>query len=59
MLSDYFTNLDQVVIFALLAFILFFVFFVLISIHTFRMNDSEVEKMKRIPFDDNPENVKG
>jgi hypothetical protein len=54
MLSDYFSTVEQAGIFGFIAFLLFFVFFIVITIHTFSMKNKEVERMKRIPFDDDP-----
>ncbi len=54
MLSDYFTTVEQVEIFGVIAFFLFFLFFIAVTIHTVMMNNREIEKMKRMPLDDEP-----
>ena len=57
MLSDYFSGIDQVSIYAAIAFFLFFLFFIMVTIHTFRLNNHEVDKMKRIPFDEDNNSI--
>ncbi len=54
MLSDYFTTVGQVEIFGVVAFFLFFIFFIVITVHTLTLSNRDIEKMKRMPLDDEP-----
>lgn len=52
MLTDSFRNIFHVEIYALIGFIIFFTFFILVSIQAFRMNKEEVTKISNMPLDD-------
>jgi len=52
MLSDFFSTVGEVEMYAFFAFLLFFIFFIAITVHTLTLKNRQVEKMKRIPFDD-------
>ncbi|MBW8326401.1 MAG: hypothetical protein K0M50_16675 [Prolixibacteraceae bacterium] len=52
MLTDSFRNIFHVEIYALVGFIIFFTFFVFVSIQAFRMKKDEVNKLSSMPLDD-------
>lgn len=52
MLTDSFRNIFHVEIYALIGFIIFFTFFVFVSIQAFRMKKDEVKKLSSMPLDD-------
>jgi len=52
MLTDSFRNIFHVEIYALVGFIIFFTFFVFVSIQAFRMKKDEVNKLSNMPLDD-------
>ncbi len=52
MLSDSFRNIFYVEIYALIGFIIFFAFFVFVSIQAFRMKKEEVDEFSNLPLDD-------
>lgn len=52
MLTDSFRNIFHVEIYALVGFIIFFTFFVFVSIRAFRMKKDEVNKLSSMPLDD-------
>lgn len=57
MLTDSFRNIFHVEIYALVGFLIFFTFFILISIQAFRMKKDEVDRLSSMPLDEtNPEN---
>lgn len=57
MLTDSFRNIFHVEIYALVGFLIFFTFFILISIQAFRMKKDEVDRLSSMPLDEvNPKN---
>jgi len=52
MLSDSFRNIFHVEIYALIGFIIFFTFFILVSINAFRMKKEEVDEISNMPLED-------
>ena len=52
MLTDSFRNLFHVEIYALIGFIIFFTFFIFVSVQAFRMKKDEVNKLSSMPLDD-------
>jgi len=52
MLTDSFRNIFHVEIYALIGFIIFFTFFVVVSILAFRMKKEEVTRYSSMPLDD-------
>jgi hypothetical protein len=52
MLTDSFRNIFHVEIYALIGFIIFFTFFIFVSIQAFRMKKDEVNKLSSMPLDD-------
>lgn len=52
MLTDSFQNVIHVEIYALIGFIIFFTFFVFVSIQAFRMNKEEEAKLSHMPLED-------
>jgi len=56
MLTDSFRNIFHVEIYALIGFIIFFTFFVVVSIRAFRMNKDEVAQISNMPLEDSIEN---
>jgi cbb3-type cytochrome oxidase subunit 3 len=52
MLTDSFRNIFHVEIYALLGFIIFFTFFIVVSIQAFRMKKEEVNQYSAMPLDD-------
>jgi len=55
MLTDSFRNIFHVEIYALIGFLIFFTFFILVTIHTFRMKKEDVAEMSNLPLDDSNE----
>lgn len=52
MLTDSFRNIFHVEIYALVGFLIFFTFFILISIQAFRMKKDEVDRLSSMPLDE-------
>ena len=52
MLSDSFRTIFHVEIYALIGFIIFFTFFILVSINAFRMKKEEVDQISNMPLED-------
>jgi len=52
MLTDSFRNVFHVEIYALIGFIIFFTFFIFVSVQAFRMKKDEVNKLSSMPLDD-------
>ncbi|HAQ18364.1 MAG TPA: CcoQ/FixQ family Cbb3-type cytochrome c oxidase assembly chaperone [Prolixibacteraceae bacterium] len=52
MLTDSFRNIFNVEIYALIGFIIFFTFFVVVSIQAFRMKKEEVIQFSNMPLED-------
>lgn len=52
MLTDSFQNIIHVEIYALIGFIIFFTFFIFVSIQAFRMNKEEEVKLSNMPLED-------
>ena len=52
MLSDSFRNIFHVEIYALIGFIIFFTFFILVSINAFRMKKEVVDELSNMPLED-------
>lgn len=52
MLSDSFRNIFNVEIYALIGFIIFFTFFILVSINAFKMKKEEIDAFSTMPLDD-------
>ncbi|MDP2336157.1 MAG: CcoQ/FixQ family Cbb3-type cytochrome c oxidase assembly chaperone [Bacteroidota bacterium] len=52
MLTDSFRNLYHVEIYALIGFIIFFTFFIFVSVQTFRMDKEEEARLSNIPLED-------
>lgn len=52
MLSESFRTIFHVEIYALIGFLIFFTFFILVSIYAFRMGKDEENELSRIPLED-------
>ncbi|MBA4409221.1 MAG: CcoQ/FixQ family Cbb3-type cytochrome c oxidase assembly chaperone [Bacteroidota bacterium] len=52
MLTDSFRNIFHVETYALIGFVIFFSFFVIVSIRAFRMDKKEVAELSNMPLDD-------
>lgn len=52
MLTDSFRTILHVEIYALIGFIIFFTFFIFVTIQVFRMNKEEVAKLSNMPLED-------
>jgi hypothetical protein len=52
MLTDSFRNVFHVEIYALIGFIIFFTFFIFVSVQAFRMKKEEEEKLSNMPLED-------
>lgn len=52
MLSDSFKTLFHVEIYALIGFIIFFTFFIVVSVQAFRMKNEDVARLSDMPLDD-------
>lgn len=57
MLSDSFRTIFHVEIYALIGFVIFFTFFILVSINAFRMKKEEVAEFSNLPLDEQDINV--
>jgi cbb3-type cytochrome oxidase subunit 3 len=55
MITDSFRSIFHVEIYALIGFLIFFTFFILVTIHTFRMKNEDIAEMSNLPFDDSNE----
>lgn len=52
MVGDTLRNIFHVEIYALIGFIIFFTFFIFVTINAFRMKEEEVEEFSNLPLDD-------
>jgi len=52
MITDSLSTIFHVEIYALIGFIIFFTFFLVVSIQAFRMKNEEVAELSNLPFDD-------
>lgn len=52
MLTDSFRNIFHVEIYALIGFIIFFTFFIVVSVQAFRMKNEDVARLSDMPLDD-------
>ncbi|HCY43792.1 MAG TPA: CcoQ/FixQ family Cbb3-type cytochrome c oxidase assembly chaperone [Prolixibacteraceae bacterium] len=52
MVGDTLRNIFHVEIYALIGFIIFFTFFILVSINAFRMKKEEVDEISNMPLED-------
>jgi cbb3-type cytochrome oxidase subunit 3 len=52
MLTDSLRNIFHVEIYAFLGFIIFFTFFIVVTIQAFRMKNEEVNQFSNMPLDD-------
>lgn len=55
MFYEYLKNINGVTIYPIIGFFVFFIFFIAISIHTFRLKKSDIKKMAEMPLDDGVE----
>ncbi|MGQ8337650.1 CcoQ/FixQ family Cbb3-type cytochrome c oxidase assembly chaperone [Sunxiuqinia sp. A32] len=52
MIKEHLQHISGVEIYAIVGFIIFFAFFILITIHTLRMKKNEVDRYSHIPLED-------
>jgi len=52
MLADSFRNIFHVEIYGLIGFLIFFTFFIVVSVHTFRMKKEDVSALSSMPLDE-------
>ena len=52
MYKELLQSISGVELYAIVGFLIFFVFFILITVHTVRMDKTRVEKLSQIPLDD-------
>lgn len=52
MFAETFQNIVHVEIYALIAFVIFFTFFILVSVQAFRMKKEETDRFSNLPFED-------
>lgn len=52
MFAETFQNIEHVEIYALIAFVIFFTFFILVSIQAFRMKKEETDRYSSLPLED-------
>lgn len=52
MFYEYLKEIDRVDVYAAIGFFIFFLFFILVSIHTFKLKKADTDKMSRLPLDD-------
>ncbi len=57
MLTDSFRNILHVEIYALIGFIIFFTFFIFVTIQAFRMKKEEVNRLSNMPLEDSVEDT--
>jgi cbb3-type cytochrome oxidase subunit 3 len=57
MLSETLQNIFHVEIYALIGFLIFFTFFIFVTIHVFRMKKEEVAKFSNMPLEDSFESI--
>lgn len=58
MFKHYFEQIQNIEIWPIISLILFFVFFTFTMIWIFFLDEKYVEKMKRLPLDDEPDTTK-
>ena len=58
MFKHYFEQIQNIEIWPIISLILFFVFFTFTMIWIFFLDEKHVEKMKRLPLDDEPDTTK-
>ena len=56
MFKEHLQSIEGVENYAIVGFVIFFVFFILVAIHTFKMDKNRVEKLSHIPLDDEFDN---
>lgn len=56
MIKDHLQSIIGVELYAIVGFLIFFVFFILVTIHTIRMDKSRVKRLSEIPLDDDVQN---
>lgn len=56
MIKEHLQHISGVQLYAIVGFIIFFTFFIMITIHTVKMRKNEVEKYKQIPLEDEIKN---
>ena len=56
MVGDTLRNIFHVEIYALIGFVIFFTFFIFVSINAFRMKKEEIDEFSNLPLDDPEEN---
>ncbi|SFF63083.1 CcoQ/FixQ family Cbb3-type cytochrome c oxidase assembly chaperone [Sunxiuqinia elliptica] len=52
MIKEHLQSIIGVELYAIVGFLIFFVFFILVTIHTIRMDKSRVKRLSEIPLDD-------
>ncbi len=57
MMSQYFQNIQQVEIYATLAFLIFFVFFILVTAHTVKIDKRHTDRYSQLPLEDGINNI--
>ena len=56
MIKEHLQTITGVEIYAIAGFFIFFVFFILVTIHAMKMKKEEIEKYSHIPLEDEPIN---
>jgi cytochrome c oxidase cbb3-type subunit 4 len=55
MITDSLRNIFHVEIYALIGFLIFFTFFIMVTIRTYRMKKEDIAEMSNLPFEDSNE----
>lgn len=55
MIQNHLETIPGIAIYPIISFILFFVFFIVVVIHTFTIDKKTIREMKQIPLEDNEE----
>ena len=52
MMKEHLQSIIGVELYAIIGFLIFFVFFILVTVHTIRMDKSRVRRLSEIPLED-------
>jgi cytochrome c oxidase cbb3-type subunit 4 len=53
LVSNYFSQIEGIAIFPIISILIFFTFFLIVGIRAFSIKKNEIEKLSRLPIDDN------
>ena len=52
MFKEHLQSIEGIATYAIIGFLIFFIFFILVAIHTYKMDKNRVEKLSHIPLDE-------